>query len=145
VMDPFAVKPANTPNTGRRRASSIDGPRPTTWPHARLDNALPLRQPPSKAQSTARKSPSPRKKHTPPPSVGPPRRRIDKVTPSTYTFASDSTKLGEIPQRNWTTPWNYEQAERLNALPLPPVIENKPKAKKGLFNFLRRGTGEALS
>jgi hypothetical protein len=41
-------------------------------------------------------------------------------------------------------PWDYEEAERLNAeatmapAPAPaPVLEEKIKAKKGLFKFLR--------
>ncbi|ORY15823.1 hypothetical protein BCR34DRAFT_584767 [Clohesyomyces aquaticus] len=151
MVDPFAVQAPVArlaPNTGRRRAASIDGPRPATWPHTRPDSTLPPRQPASKAPP-ARKTPQLREKHTPPPSLAPPRRRIDKATPSTYTFASDSTKLGEIPQRNWTTPWNYEEAERWNAEALiytpAPVVESRPKAKKGLFNFLRRGTGESSS
>ncbi|KAJ4365668.1 hypothetical protein N0V83_008288 [Neocucurbitaria cava] len=79
------------------------------------------------------------------------KRRIDKATPSSYTFASDSTKLGEIPQRNWTQPWDYEQAERLNA---EAAVIGHPSSgtaaaaaaavgggkKKGMFRFLRRGS-----
>jgi hypothetical protein len=72
---------------------------------------------------------------------------MDKITPSSYTFASDSTKLGEIPQKNWTTPFNYEEAERLNAEALvhgyPTPAAAAPKPKKGLFKFLRRGTAAA--
>jgi hypothetical protein len=73
---------------------------------------------------------------------------MDKATPSTYTFASDSTKLGEIPQRNWAVPWNAAEAERLNAEaaiighPNVPVADIKTK-KKGLFGFLRRGSAAA--
>lgn len=71
------------------------------------------------------------------------------MTPSSYTFASDSTKLGEIPQRNWTTPWDYEEAQRLNveaaAAMIVPVTskeeskDGRPK-KKGLFRWMRRGS-----
>ena len=68
---------------------------------------------------------------------------MDKVTPSTYTFASDSTKLGEIPQRNWTVPWDYDEAERLNAeaavVGLPVMAAGEKAKKRGLFGFLRRG------
>ena len=38
------------------------------------------------------------------------------------------------------TPWDYEEADRLNAeaaVAPVPVIEEKIKAKKGLFKFLR--------
>lgn len=76
------------------------------------------------------------------------KRRLDKATPSSYTFASDSTKLGEIPQRNWTQPWDYDQAERLNA---EAAVVGHPSSaaigggggggkKKGMFRFLRRGS-----
>ncbi|KAL5116834.1 hypothetical protein ACEQ8H_005315 [Pleosporales sp. CAS-2024a] len=71
------------------------------------------------------------------------RRRLDKVTPSWYTFASDSTKMGEIPQRNWTMPWDYEEAERLNneaaatAMPLV-VVDGKVGRKKGMFKWTRK-------
>jgi hypothetical protein len=80
------------------------------------------------------------------------RRRLDKVTPSSYTFASDSTKLGEIPQRNWTTPWDYEEAERLNAEAtvtgypaVPVVVDEKVGRKKGIFKWMRKGSGAGLS
>ncbi|CAA9965888.1 hypothetical protein PTMSG1_09247 [Pyrenophora teres f. maculata] len=73
------------------------------------------------------------------------RRRLDKATPSSYTFASDSTKMGEIPQRNWHEPFDYEEAERLNAeaaingYPNAPTgAENKTEKKKKRFGFMRR-------
>ncbi|KAF2466802.1 uncharacterized protein BDR25DRAFT_268291 [Lindgomyces ingoldianus] len=147
-VDPLLVQSPNVgvlPKIGRRRAGSVDEPRPTTWPHMRPDNTMPLQLPPPKVPSP-RKGPLPKEKHSPSsPVVGPSKRRTDKATPSTYTFASDSTKLGEIPQRNWTTPWDYEEADRLNADVLvngypQPAGESKPKVKKGLFGFLRRGT-----
>jgi hypothetical protein len=73
------------------------------------------------------------------------KRRIDKPTPSTYTFLSESTKLGEIPQRKWTTPWDPEEAERLNAVAAAKGVVITAGAagrqrKKGLFGFLRRGS-----
>jgi len=76
------------------------------------------------------------------------RRRLDIATPSTLTFASDSTKLGEIPQRNWNTPWDYEEAGRLNEeamkKPVAANTESKPKErKKRIFGRFRRGTGES--
>lgn len=83
----------------------------------------------------------------------PARRRLDKVTPSSYTFASDSTKLGEIPQRNWTTPWDWEEAERLNQEAVAvgyPVAGEEAKVgkgdakKKGLFRWMKRGSGAGV-
>lgn len=80
------------------------------------------------------------------------RRRLDKVTPSSYTFASDSTKLGEIPQRHWTKPWDYEEAERMNAEAamnghaVAAVIEEKPEKKRGMFKkFMRRGSAAGVA
>jgi hypothetical protein len=72
------------------------------------------------------------------------RRRLDKVTPSSYTFASDSTRLGEIPQRRWNKPFDYEEAERLNAeaaltgYPNAPTADAKDAKKKKRFGFMRR-------
>ncbi|KAF2177415.1 hypothetical protein K469DRAFT_603431 [Zopfia rhizophila CBS 207.26] len=154
-IDPFPpIQPQSPPpkkngsNATRRRAGSVDGPRPTTWPHTRPDNTMPLQHPLpiSPKIPNPKRSPPVKEKCTPSPGVGPStKRRIDKVTPSTYTFASDSTKLGEIPQRSWTTPWDYEEAERLNretlenGYPIPPQQEDKGRKKRGLFGFLRRG------
>jgi hypothetical protein len=67
------------------------------------------------------------------------------MTPSSYTFASDSTKLGEIPQRKWTRPYDYEEAQRMNAEAAvngyPGVVgaDEKELKKKKRFGFLRRG------
>lgn len=41
-----------------------------------------------------------------------PRRR--KPTPTFYSVASDSTKLGEIPMHKWTTPYDFDQMSILN-------------------------------
>ena len=79
--------------------------------------------------------------------AGPMKRRLDKMTPSSYTFASDSTKLGEIPESRWAKPWDYEQAEMLNNMaaaaakvrvPTPVVEEKKARERKGL-RFWKRG------
>jgi hypothetical protein len=152
-----------TPSIGRKRIDSLDAARPTNWqpkplkhgyavaPPANFD--FPTTKLPDFTTTIRKDSPSPvlrkpvpqRNKasmmSSPPLPPSPPiRRRIDKATPSSYTFASDSTKLGEIPQRNWMTPWDYEEADRLNAeaaMAPAPVIEEKIKVKKGLFKFLR--------
>ncbi|KAL1654436.1 hypothetical protein SLS61_003037 [Didymella pomorum] len=87
---------------------------------------------------------------TPPPGIpAPVKRRLDKVTPSSYTFASDSTKLGEIPETRWAQPWDYERAEMLNNMaacaakvrvPSPSKEKEKEmqKERKGL-RFWKRG------
>ncbi|USP73334.1 uncharacterized protein yc1106_00608 [Curvularia clavata] len=73
------------------------------------------------------------------------RRRMEKATPSSYTFASDSTKMGEIPQRKWTSPFDFEKAERLNAeaalngYPNPLPSADKAEKRKKRFGFMRRG------
>ncbi|RAR09518.1 hypothetical protein DDE82_001633 [Stemphylium lycopersici] len=73
------------------------------------------------------------------------RRRMEKATPSSYTFASDSTKMGEIPQRKWNLPFDYEEAERLNAeaalngYPNAPIGADKAEKRKKRFGFMRRG------
>ncbi|KAH7138127.1 hypothetical protein B0J11DRAFT_7745 [Dendryphion nanum] len=151
----------NPPNVGRKRSDSFDGPRPTTWPHTKPTATTPFKPP----QVTPYRLPPPPPVPIPPPAPKPqppipasplqnpillsPRRR-DKMTPSMYTFASDSTKLGEIPQRNWTKPWDYEEAERLNKeiaanLQRPATSDDAgkgklTKGKKGIFKFLRRGS-----
>ncbi|KAF2260978.1 hypothetical protein CC78DRAFT_619790 [Lojkania enalia] len=148
-IDPLSASPPpkskNVHPKGRRRAGSIDGPRPNTWPHIRPDNTVLPHLPPPKLPSP-QKSPPPGDRYTPSPGVGPSRRRADKITPSTYTFASDSTKLGEIPQHKWTIPWDYSEAQRLNAEALvngyPLPVESKPKTKKGFLTKLLRRGGE---
>lgn len=80
------------------------------------------------------------------------KRRQDKATLSSYTFASDSTKLGEIPETRWAKPWDYERAEMLNNMaaaaakvrvPSPAGPEEKGKGRdkkdgKGL-RFWKKG------
>jgi hypothetical protein len=146
-VDPFSVPVAPTAKAtqtpGRRRAGSMDEPRPTTWPVTRPDTARPLHIP--TAQKAEPRHTAHRREKTPAPSSqAVPKRRADKLTPSTYTFASDSTKLGEIPERNWAQPWNYAEAERLNTEAATtgytlPGTEAAAKPKRGIFGFLRRG------
>ncbi|KAL1632996.1 hypothetical protein SLS58_011253 [Diplodia intermedia] len=75
------------------------------------------------------------------------------ASPSTYSFSSDSTKLGEIPMRKWTVPWDYAAMERANVeaaamgrggLPAVggmPVVDGGGSTRRrgGLLRFLRRG------
>jgi hypothetical protein len=152
---------------GRRRKDSFNvyDPRPSTWPDPHPYTVMPptpesfhLHLPAPKLPNftpTPRRPSPPQKKVSPPaspPVSAPIKRRIDKATPSSYTFASDSTKLGEIPQRNWTTPWDYEEAERLNVEAaangypgLPVVVDEKTGKKKGLFGWMKRGSGAGVA
>jgi hypothetical protein len=160
--------------TGRRRKDSfnVHDTQPSTWSDPQpaaykypyvLQEHLHLPAPklptftstPRKAPSPPHKSatPSPRsERHPAPPPVSLPlRRRADKLTPTCYTFASDSTKLGEIPQRNWTMPWDYEEAERLNSEAVttkyaaePVVVDEKVGRKKGIFKWMRKGSGAGV-
>jgi hypothetical protein len=72
------------------------------------------------------------------------RRRIDKITPSSYTFASDSTKLGEIPMQNWTAPFDSEEMRRRNIQlamnPLTPVAQQLPanEKRRGLLRLFKK-------
>lgn len=64
------------------------------------------------------------------------RRRAEKETPSTYTFASDSTKLGEIPHRKWVVPFDFEEAARLNE---EVGVKGREKEKVGGGSGEKRG------
>lgn len=150
----------------RKRVDSLDAARPAAWsPHAQpydYFSFMPehIHEPKPKLPeftSTSRKTSSPLSpKKAPPvpvkpaslsnaaktpatPVPAPLKRRLDKVTPSSYTFASDSTKLGEIPETRWAHPWDYERAEMLNNMaaaaakvrvPTPVVAEEKGKGKE---------------
>lgn len=140
----------------KQRVDSFDDPRSSTSPLDYKDYASEyLNYPTPRLPSftpTPRRNPPHEKKVAPEaPLPSPPlpmKRRIDKATPSSYTFASDSTKLGEIPQRNWTRPWDYEEAARLNdkaavAGPVVPVVEAKTSKKKSLFMKIMRRKGAA--
>ena len=161
--------PAPLAGSTRRRKDSFHDSRPSTWPDQvgyqypfvpqehlhlpapKLPSFVPVsprRSAASPGTSSHNKKPSSSPLPKYPPVSSPARRRIDKVTPSSYTFASDSTKLGEIPQRNWTTPWDYEEAERLNveaaAVSVPVVSKEEVRdggaKRKGLFRWMRRGS-----
>ncbi|KAL5422259.1 hypothetical protein PMIN04_004885 [Paraphaeosphaeria minitans] len=150
--DPFPRRKASA-TKGNSTASkkpmlSIDTGRPTTWPQPKAAKAAAFTNSlPTPPEYFAMKSMPP---HLPLPfskaNHNIPRRRADKLTTSTYTFASDSTKLGEIPQRNWTVPFNPEEAERLNAeaaVKGHPVVkasdDQKAKTRKGLRSLFKKG------
>ncbi|KAJ4350991.1 hypothetical protein N0V95_004225 [Ascochyta clinopodiicola] len=175
----FADVPAPL-NVARKRVDSLEVVRPVAWPtYAQPYDYFsympehvntPTPALPSFTPTTPRKSsttPAPRKappipakpsslasasKPAPASAAAPMKRRLDKVTPSSYTFASDSTKLGEIPETRWARPWDYEQAEMLNNMAaaaakvnvIVPVTtgddkgRERERAKKGL-KFWKRG------
>lgn len=59
-----------------------------------------------------------------------------KMTPSVFSFMSDSTKLGEIPEHKWITPAAYYQPVDA-PFPMPIQEERKEKQKFGA-RFWRR-------
>ncbi|OCK99495.1 uncharacterized protein K441DRAFT_538868 [Cenococcum geophilum 1.58] len=149
---PFAPKAGNFRPLAapKRKPPPIPSQRPQTWPHGKPDSSNAPAMPKLPITSTSHQTPQPSEKQQLVPSTGlalgptsvP--RRLDKATPSAYSFASDSTKLGEIPMRKWTTPYDFEAMDRLNAealangwvpgMPEPP----KEKPKRKLFGFLRK-------
>ncbi|KAJ8111131.1 hypothetical protein OPT61_g6198 [Boeremia exigua] len=149
----------------RKRVDSLDAVRPVAWPSyaqaydyfshmpehlqdptPKLPGFTPIPRKPLSTSSPKKAPPVPVK----PTSLGatanapatpvatPIKRRLDKVTPSSYTFASDSTKLGEIPETRWAKPWDYERAEMLNNMAAAaakvrvpsPAAEEKGKGRE---------------
>ncbi|KAF2501398.1 hypothetical protein BU16DRAFT_197728 [Lophium mytilinum] len=166
-VDPFAYPappsppeyPSAKPTANSRRKMSSSHPdRPQTWPYAQPEPAPTPQMPaakPVKATTfpVTAPPPPPKPKHLSPDATSKPLsaipRRLDKATPSSYSFASDSTKLGEIPMRNWTVPFDYEVSGRLNeealarGWPVEPREEReRERPKRRLFGFLRRGSGD---
>jgi len=71
------------------------------------------------------------------------RRRVEKVTPSMHTFASNSTKVGEIPMCKWNTPYDFDEMMRRNAEAASKpaaahTTEQKPRGR--LFNLFRKSS-----
>lgn len=148
--DPYPPQkaPAVKPITAATKKSSLptEPARPKTWPQPKSKPAPFKSSLPTPPEYFALESMPP---HMPLPfsnaTHSVPRRRADKPTLSTYTFASDSTKLGEIPQRNWTVPFDFEEAARLNAevaVKGHPVVatsaEHKTRTKKGLRSLFKK-------
>jgi hypothetical protein len=80
-----------------------------------------------------------------PDGVHPRRRRAEQPTPSVYTFASDSTKVGEIPMARWAEPFDFEAMARLNAeaalrAPANPAVAvgGRVVKRRGLFGLFRK-------
>jgi hypothetical protein len=72
------------------------------------------------------------------------RRRVEKVTPSMRTFASNSTKVGEIPMCKWNTPYDFDEMMRLNAeaasRPFAAHTTTEQKSRGRLFNLFRKSS-----
>ncbi|KAF1973607.1 hypothetical protein BU23DRAFT_589548 [Bimuria novae-zelandiae CBS 107.79] len=150
--DPFP--PQNAPAVAKapnKLLLPLDGARPTTWPQPRATKPHPFKGfLPTPEEYFAMEASGTQLPPDFPRPFGnatdmPPRRRADKPTPSTYTFASDSTKLGEIPTRKWSVPFDYEEAARKNAevevrgwpVAVAPV-EGKVKRGKGLRSLFKK-------
>lgn len=74
-----------------------------------------------------------------------PRRR--KPTPTYYSIATDSTKLGEIPLHKWTQPYDFDRMELLNREAYRNGWPNEPgndlegrKRRVGFWGLFRRRT-----
>lgn len=70
--------------------------------------------------------------------------RTRKLTPTYYSIASDSTKIGEIPLNKWPVPFDFEamavmnkEAER-NGWPVDQMNDDSKKKRFGLFRLFRR-------
>ncbi|KXS93798.1 hypothetical protein AC579_5050 [Pseudocercospora musae] len=81
------------------------------------------------------------------PSVKPiePRRRLHKTTPTMYSIASDSTKLGEIPLHKWSEPVDFDAMSLVNKEAMMngwPVLDGdlteQRKKRGGLLRLFRR-------
>ncbi|KAF2459694.1 hypothetical protein BDY21DRAFT_362382 [Lineolata rhizophorae] len=123
-----APKSAASRPSGKRdgkKSTPSPGPTRTDWPpapaipaHILAPSAAPPIPPapiPSFLAHHTPSSPSP----SPPPVPSPHHRerlarRQHRPTRSAYSFASDSTKLGEIPMRNWVLPFDFADMERRN-------------------------------
>jgi hypothetical protein len=72
------------------------------------------------------------------------RRRVEKVTPSMHTFASNSTKVGEIPMCKWNTPYDFDEMMRRNAeaasRPVAAHTTTEQRSRGRLFNLFRKSS-----
>ncbi|GAB7363342.1 hypothetical protein MBLNU230_g3623t1 [Neophaeotheca triangularis] len=165
---------SNISNASNHRTARYQAARPKTAPtpaptpnaHKRVHSSeveLPLRSQPEKLRSS-RSTPRLQKPHTPeeaPPlprrthedTLAPLRRPVDsrlpKRTPTMYSMASASTKMGEIPMHKWHDPWDYDAMAARNreaeeqGWPFQAqeaaVAEDRVKKKRGgLFRMFRR-------
>lgn len=95
---------------------------------------------------------SQRPSHPPPPVPrGPQSNLRRKDTPTMYSIATDSTKLGEIPLHRWAVPYDFDAMSTMNREAIQngwPMIDvdgnavNKPKKRFGLFRLFRKKEAE---
>jgi hypothetical protein len=64
---------------------------------------------------------------------------------STYSFASDSTKLGEIPLSKWAQPFDFAEMEKLNHQLANTMLQDdsnesleQTKKSRGIFGFFKK-------
>ena len=140
VHQPMPALPHFT-STSRKPVASPAQKRAPPVPAKPSSLAKPNNVQPLSAVAPMKSSPAKPNNVQPLSAVAPMKRRLDKVTPSSYTFASDSTKMGEIPEGRWAKPWDYEQAEMLNNMAAaaakvhvraPTPVADDKKGKKGL-------------
>jgi hypothetical protein len=100
--------------------------------HSRKDSGISLSPPVSPPSSPQRPTPS---------TTPPQRRRQEKVTPSMYTMASASTRLGEIPELKWSLPYDYDAMTRFNnehgGRPWPPPLE-PTRPRRGFLSLFKK-------
>jgi hypothetical protein len=114
----------------KRRAAP---PKRTHSPQQRLSQPAPSSQRPTTTYSPP---PIPRATHPSQPHTSPPERRavVPQFRPgdrkSMMSFASDSTKLGEIPEHKWTRPADGDNFPVQTYYPLEPYQEpEKPRSR----------------
>ncbi|KAI9724809.1 MAG: hypothetical protein M1812_000085 [Candelaria pacifica] len=129
-----AIAPTSTrktPISPPINSTPSDRPAPTLF--------TPKKAPPVPVKPAALKSPSPM--------------CLLKASPSVYSFASDSTKLGEIPQHKWATPAYFQALETnelsVTAAPADAYISGaegriKGNGKARFMNFFKRGTASNM-
>ncbi|TKA74375.1 hypothetical protein B0A49_02210 [Cryomyces minteri] len=117
------------PTTPIPDAQACQRPNPSTHP-ARPPPLAPA--PASQPTTSPAHSPLPTPLH---------RRHRHPIPSMAFSFASDSTKLGEIPLHKWAVPFDFDAMERLNAEAAAtgcvPDRGEVLERKKGRFGFLK--------
>lgn len=142
---------ATSTGTGSSKGSRSTSRSPSASPSTPLTPPPGYQTPPAGSPFAAQ-HPSPQRSphhhYSHSPVQGIPRRQ-DKATPSYYSFASDSTKLGEIPMRKWTVPFDYMEMERLNQAALAQGWrpegsgQGQAKGKSRLKRWFGKGGAQA--
>lgn len=88
---------------------------------------------------------------SPPMQRRPPNNQRRKDTPTMYSIATDSTKLGEVPLHKWAVPYDFDAMSTMNREAMQsgwPLVDldgntvNKPKKRFGLFRLFRKKEAE---